>query len=81
MSQPCVTFPAYDEPRGPQLELRPIEQIEGSFRVARYQRGYRWGQQEVEQLLNDIEVLGKGGDHSLQPVVVQRLADAGVGAG
>jgi hypothetical protein len=58
-----------------QLELRPIGRIEGSFRVARYQRGYRWGQQEVEQLLNDIEG-SKGGDYSLQPVVVKRLADA-----
>ena len=53
------------------LELRLVGDIAGSFRVARYQRGYRWGQLEVERLLNDIWE-SKGEPYSLQPVVVKR---------
>lgn len=53
------------------LELRLIGDIAGSFRVARYQRGYRWGKLEVERLLNDIWE-SKGEPYSLQPVVVKR---------
>lgn len=53
------------------LELRLIGDIVGSFRVARYQRGYRWGKLEVERLLNDIWE-SKGEPYSLQPVVVKR---------
>ena len=44
-----------DETRdGALLELKLVGDIAGSFRVARYQRGYRWGLLEVERLLNDI---------------------------
>ena len=39
---------------GALLELKLIGDIGGSFRVARYQRGYRWGELEVERLLDDI---------------------------
>ena len=53
------------------LELKLVGDIAGSFRVARYQRGYRWGKLEVEQLLNDIWE-SKGEPYSLQPVVVKR---------
>lgn len=53
------------------LELKLIGDIAGSFRVARYQRGYRWGKLEVERLLNDIWE-SKGEPYSLQPVVVKR---------
>ncbi len=53
------------------LELRLVGDIQGSFRVARYQRGYRWGVLEVERLLNDIWDNGDE-DYSLQPVVVKR---------
>ena len=53
------------------LELRLVGDIAGSFRVAKYQRGYRWGELEVKRLLNDIwESNGK--PYSLQPVVVKR---------
>ncbi|WP_208718930.1 DUF262 domain-containing protein [Corallococcus sicarius] len=56
---------------GALLEFKLIGDIVGSFRVARYQRGYRWGQLEVERLLNDIWE-SKGKPYSLQPVVVKR---------
>lgn len=53
------------------LELRLVGEIVGSFRVARYQRGYRWGKLEVERMLNDIWA-SKGEPYSLQPIVVKR---------
>lgn len=56
------------------LEHRLVGDITGSFRVARYQRGYRWGKLEVERLLNDIRENGDK-DYSLQPVVVKRDAE------
>ncbi|WP_437877385.1 DUF262 domain-containing protein [Sorangium sp. So ce513] len=56
---------------GALLELKLIGDIAGSFRVPRYQRGYRWGELEVKRLLNDIwESTGK--PYNLQPVVVKR---------
>lgn len=59
---------------GALLELRLVGDIAGSFRVARYQRGYRWGNIEVERLLNDIWENGDK-DYSLQPVVVKQDAE------
>jgi uncharacterized protein with ParB-like and HNH nuclease domain len=56
---------------GALLELKLIGDIAGSFRVARYQRGYRWGTLEVDRLLNDIWE-SKGEPYSLQLVVVKR---------
>lgn len=56
---------------GALLELRKVGDISGSFRVARYQRGYRWGEQEVKQLLEDIWQ-SNGASYCLQPVVVKR---------
>ena len=56
---------------GALLELKLIGDIAGEFRVARYQRGYRWGKLEVERLLSDIWD-SKGEPYSLQPIVVKR---------
>lgn len=56
---------------GALLELKLVGEISGSFRVARYQRGYRWGPLEVERLLDDIWDNGDR-DYSLQPVVVKQ---------
>jgi hypothetical protein len=53
------------------LELRLVSDVTGSFRVARYQRGYRWGEVEVTRLLDDIWD-SNGKSYSLQPVVVKR---------
>ena len=57
------------------LELKFVGDIAGSFRVARYQRGYRWGSHEVECLLNDIWG-SRGQPYNLQPVVVKRDGEA-----
>ncbi len=57
------------------LELKLVGAIEGRFRVARYQRGYRWGELEVNRLLNDIWENGEK-NYSLQPVVVKREGES-----
>ncbi len=62
---------ADDTANGALLELKLVGEIAGSFRVARYQRGYRWGRPEVERLLSDIWENGDK-DYSLQPVVVKQ---------
>jgi hypothetical protein len=37
------------------IQSRPgIPYVEGDFLVAAYQRGYRWGREEVRALLDDI---------------------------
>jgi len=59
---------------GALLELKLVGGIAGSFRVPRYQRGYRWGRLEVDRLLNDIWENGDK-DYSLQPIVVKRDAE------
>ena len=54
--------------------------IEGDFFVAAYQRGYRWGREEVRQLLADLKEHAAAAskrrelprDYYLQPVVVLR---------
>lgn len=52
------------------LQHRLIADIRVTFRVARYQRGYRWGEIDVTRLLDDIFDSG-GKPYSLQPVVVK----------
>lgn len=56
------------------LEPRTVGSIEGEFFVPAYQRGYRWGHQEVTLLLQDITEAG-GADYYLQPVVVKAMGD------
>lgn len=70
-----LTTRAADTMEGAILELKLVGDIAGAFRVARYQRGYRWGAPEVERLLNDIWE-SKGEPYSLQPVVVKRDGEA-----
>lgn len=56
------------------LETRLVKDIKGTFVVPSYQRGYRWGRDEVTRLLDDIyENLGK--NYCLQPIVVARRGD------
>ena len=56
------------------LETRLVKDIKGTFVVPSYQRGYRWGRDEVTRLLDDIyENFGK--NYCLQPVVVARRGD------
>ncbi|MGP6178446.1 DUF262 domain-containing protein [Microbacterium sp. A196] len=57
--------------------------VEGEFFVAAYQRGYRWGRDEVRRLLDDIKANASAAekrrelpsDYFLQPVVVLRRGD------
>jgi hypothetical protein len=53
------------------LCLKPVLDIEGHFLVPGYQRGYRWGLQEVGQLVRDIR-RNLDGNYCLQPIVVKR---------
>ena len=61
------------------LILRTVGQIckfQDNFYIANYQRGYRWGNDEVEALLNDIYEVYKKDDNEqkycLQPLVVKK---------
>ena len=55
------------------LVPRLVGDLAGHFYVPAYQRGYRWGEVEVKQLLDDIwEGIGK--PYYLQPVVVKKRA-------
>lgn len=60
------------------LELRLVGDVTGDFFVPRYQRGYRWGVEEVGRLLDDIWAEGKrNGPYCLQPVVVKKRPEQG----
>lgn len=41
------------------LETKLVSDIKGTFYVPSYQRGYRWGEDEVLRLLNDVYQNGK----------------------
>lgn len=53
------------------LETKLVGAIEGKFFVPSYQRGYRWGKDEVTRLLEDVYANGTC-NYCLQPVVVRR---------
>ena len=57
------------------LETKLVGDIKGSFYVPSYQRGYRWGKDEVIRLLDDIYTNGNK-NYCLQPVVI-RNSDRG----
>lgn len=57
------------------LETKLVGDIKGTFLVPSYQRGYRWGKDEVSRLLDDIYQNGKK-NYCLQPVVVRGSGDA-----
>lgn len=56
------------------LKILSVGDIAGHFFVAAYQRGYRWTEHEVRQLLDDIRE-SNGATYYLQPVVVKARAD------
>lgn len=56
------------------FEGRVVGALTGQFLVHAYQRGYRWGAQEVRRLLDDIQASGDA-TYYLQPIVVKRLGD------
>lgn len=53
------------------LNTKLIGDIQGIFYVPSYQRGYRWGKEEVTRLLEDIYTNGNK-TYCLQPIVVRR---------
>ena len=53
------------------LEPRLVGDINGQFYVPAYQRGYRWGREEVGRLLTDIWE-SRDKSYYLQPVVVKQ---------
>lgn len=61
------------------IELKTVEELSGmTFLIPAYQRGYRWTEQQVTDLLNDIYEFNDrdNGFYCLQPlVVVQRAED------
>jgi hypothetical protein len=54
------------------LTPRKVGDLEGIFVVPDYQRGYRWGEDEVRRLLDDIKEAGTT-EYYLQPVVVKPM--------
>lgn len=56
------------------LKTLSVGDIAGDFYVPSYQRGYRWGEHEVSQLLDDIRE-SNGATYYLQPVVVKGRDD------
>jgi len=56
------------------LETKLVGSIEGDFFIPSYQRGYRWGPDEVTRLLDDVYINGTK-NYCLQPVVVRRDGD------
>lgn len=57
------------------LEEKIIGEIKGDFTIEAYQRGYRWGEDEVTYLLEDINEIPDGQKYCLQPVVVKNVND------
>ncbi|WP_458113475.1 DUF262 domain-containing HNH endonuclease family protein [Arthrobacter sp. R1-13] len=57
------------------LEDRFVGDIEGRFFIPAYQRGYRWGVEEVKRLLEDIAESRHQSTYYLQPIVVKPMAD------
>lgn len=53
------------------LEDKLVGEIKGKFFVPSYQRGYRWGKDEVTRLLDDIYANGTK-NYCLQPIVVRK---------
>ena len=57
------------------LDTKYVGEIKGLFYVPSYQRGYRWGEEEVTRLLDDVLQNGKK-NYCLQPIVVRKRGDA-----
>lgn len=57
------------------LETQLVGSIRGEFYIPSFQRGYRWGEDEVTRLLDDVNSNGTK-NYCLQPVVVRRREDS-----
>lgn len=54
------------------LDLRLVDIVKGLFYIPSYQRGYRWGKDEVRKMLADIYSNGAK-PYCLQPIVVKHI--------
>lgn len=54
------------------LDAKYVGDIVGDYYVPSYQRGYRWGRDEVIRLLDDIFENGAN-PYCLQPIVVKSV--------
>ena len=62
------------------LEAKMVKDVSGQFFVPDYQRGYRWGRQQVKTLLSDLWSAAKAPiqmDYCLQPIVLKKLFQDG----
>lgn len=57
------------------FDTKLVSSIKGEFYIPSYQRGYRWGENEVIRLLDDVYSNGKK-NYCLQPIVVRKKGDA-----
>jgi hypothetical protein len=57
------------------LETKLVGLVQGKFYIPSFQRGYRWGQDEVARLLDDVNSNGTK-NYCLQPVVLRRREDS-----
>ena len=57
------------------LDTKYVGDIIGTFYVPSYQRGYRWGVEEVTRLLDDVLQNGKK-NYCLQPIVVRKRGES-----
>ncbi len=57
------------------LETKFVGSIQGEFYVPSFQRGYRWGRDEVTRLLDDVYLNGTK-NYCLQPIVVRRSGNS-----
>ena len=57
------------------FDTKLVSSIKGEFYIPSYQRGYRWGENEVIRLLDDVYANGKK-NYCLQPIVVRKKGDA-----
>ena len=57
------------------FDTKLVSSIKGEFYIPSYQRGYRWGENEVIRLLDDVYTNGKK-NYCLQPIVVRKKGDA-----
>lgn len=55
-----------------ELGLKKLSEISGDFLVPAYQRGFRWGKEEIEALLDDISG-NLDNNYCLQPIVLKRI--------
>ena len=59
------------------LGTKLVGEIKGHFFIPDYQRGYRWGREEVLRLLDDIYTNGTS-NYCLQPLVIKRLSSEAI---